>query len=316
MATKRISKLPRKPKNATPEAGSAKAKSRNRAKTATTSRARPASGPKLASGAALSPQTTTDVKPLRPTQSAPSAGNERFTLAVDIGGTHVKASVLDGAGRELVARVELPTPRPSPPDAVLKAIAELVASLPPFDRISAGFPGVVVRGCIVTAPNLGTQAWHGFDLAAALTRQLGKPARVLNDAEVQGFGVIEGKGLECVVTLGTGFGSALYRDGELMPHLELGQHPIWKQKTYDQYIGIAALRKHGDAKWNRRVQHAIAIVHTLLNYDHLYIGGGNAMRLDFALPTNVTRVSNEAGITGGVALWRPGLERMFSSRPA
>ena len=132
---------------------------------------------------------------------------------------------------------------------------------------------------------------------------------MLNDAEVQGFGVIEGRGLECVVTLGTGFGSALYRDGELMPHLELGQHPIWKQKTYDQYIGIAALRKHGDAKWNRRVQHAIAIVHTLLNYDHLYIGGGNAMRLDFALPTNVTRVSNEAGITGGVALWRPGLER-------
>jgi polyphosphate glucokinase len=135
---------------------------------------------------------------------------------------------------------------------------------------------------------------------------------MLNDAEVQGFGVIEGKGLECVVTLGTGFGSAIYRDGVLAPHLELGQHPVWKSKTYDQYVGEAALEKKGVDKWNRRVRRVIDIVHTLLNYDHLYLGGGNARRIQFDLPPDVTLVSNEAGLTGGIHLWDAAMDRFFS----
>jgi polyphosphate glucokinase len=236
------------------------------------------------------------------------------TLAIDIGGSHIKASVLDKSGTEMTQHVAVTTPHPAPPESALALIEQMVRKLPAFDRVSVGFPGVVRDGRVFTAPNLGTIDWRDFPLAAELTRRWGKPARALNDAEVQGLGVIEGKGLECVLTLGTGFGSALYRDGELMPHLELGQHPVWKSDTYDQYVGELALEHKGMVKWNRRVRHVIDTVRTLLNYDHLYLGGGNAKRIDFELPADVTIVSNEAGITGGIRLWDAALDRFFSKR--
>ncbi len=233
------------------------------------------------------------------------------TLAIDIGGTHIKASVLDRAGVEIVKHIVVPTPHPAPPDVLLSLLDQMARSLPPFDRISVGFPGVVKHGRIITAPNLGTADLHDFPLAAELERRLRKPVRMLNDAEVQGLGVIEGKGLECVLTLGTGFGSADNREGELMLHLELGQHPIWKDKTYDQYLGAAALAAKGVDKWNRRVDRMLKIVRTLLNYDRLYLGGGNAAKVHFELPPDVTIVSNESGITGGIRLWDAKLDRFF-----
>lgn len=237
-----------------------------------------------------------------------------FTLAIDIGGTHVKASVLDRSGKPIVDRVDALTPHPSPPAAMLELLQTIARELPAFDRISAGFPGVIKRGCVITAPNLGTKAWRAFPLALELEEQLGKPARVLNDAEVQGLGVIAGSGLECVLTFGTGMGSAIYRDGQLTPHMELGQHPAWKSKTYDQYVGAAALRKLGLAKWNRRVTRVIALVRTLLNFDHLYLGGGNAANISLKLPRDVTIVSNRAGITGGARLWEARFDELFAKR--
>ena len=249
--------------------------------------------------------------PRKKSSRARRSASAPHTLSIDIGGTHIKASVLDPSGNELAKHVEVPTPHPAPPDVVLLLLDRLSQSLPAFDRISVGFPGVVRNGRIITAPNLGTADWHEFRLASKLERRWGKKARVLNDAEVQGLGVIQGQGLECVLTLGTGFGSALYRDGELMPHLELGQHPIWKSKTYDQYLGAAALREKGVDKWNRRVRRMLDIVRILLNYDRLYLGGGNAARINFELPPDVSIVSNEAGITGGVKLWEPALDRFF-----
>jgi polyphosphate glucokinase len=254
-------------------------------------------------------------KPARRTaKRRTSRAGHPFTLAIDIGGSHVKASVLDRAGREVVTRVTAPTPHPSPPGAVLALLKTMVRSLPAFDRISAGFPGVVQNGRVITAPNLGTGEWHAFTLAAELARRLGKPARVLNDAEVQGLAVIAGSGLECVLTLGTGMGSAIYREGLLMPHLELGQHPAWKSKSYDEYVGAAALRKVGLAKWNRRVARVILLVRTLLNFDRLYLGGGNAANVALELPPDVTIVSNEAGITGGVRLWDARFDPLFAKR--
>ncbi|HEX3631965.1 MAG TPA: ROK family protein [Casimicrobiaceae bacterium] len=237
-----------------------------------------------------------------------------YTLAIDIGGSHIKASVLDRAGKPIAARVDALTPHPAPPRAVLRVIQTIAGALPPFDRISAGFPGVVKSGCIITAPNLGTEAWHAFPLAARLEKQLGKPARVLNDAEMQGLAVIAGAGLECALTFGTGMGSAIYRDGDLMPHLELGQHPAWKSKTYDRYVGADALKKLGLVKWNRRVSRTIALVRTLLNFDHLYLGGGNAAHITLQLPRDVTIVSNLAGIIGGVRLWEARFDRFFVVR--
>jgi len=228
-----------------------------------------------------------------------------FTLAIDIGGTGLKADVIDRHGQPVVARKKVPTPHPAPTALVLDGLRSMVAELPPFDRISAGFPGVVKHGRILTAPNLGTDDWHGFDLANALYENFDRPARVLNDAEVQGFGVIEGKGLELVLTLGTGAGTALFRDGELMPHLELAQHPVRDDKTYDQYIGNAALEEKGRDHWNRRVERVIGILAVLTNFDLLHLGGGNAEKVK-SLPPKVVRGSNEAGLTGGVKLWGEG----------
>lgn len=224
------------------------------------------------------------------------------TLAIDIGGTGLKASVLDSSGKMLVDYVRMTTPYPCSPNVLLQALQDLIKPLPAFDRVSAGFPGVIRRGVVITAPHFGKHRWPGFHLAEALAKRLKKPTRLLNDAEVQGFGLIIGSGLEVVLTLGTGAGTAVFCDGELMPHLELAQHPIHNNKTYNDYIGDKALRRKGIKKWNRRVRKTIAILHTLLNYDLLHLGGGNAVKI-IDPPCGVRIGSNLAGITGGVRLW-------------
>ncbi|MDE2229610.1 MAG: ROK family protein [Alphaproteobacteria bacterium] len=237
-----------------------------------------------------------------------------FTLAIDIGGSHIKASVLDRGGAMAAAPVHVPTPLPATPQALLRAIAGLARMLPAYDRVSAGFPGYVRRGRVHTAPNLGTAHWAGFQFDRALARRLRKPARVLNDADVQGLGAIEGRGLECVLTLGTGVGSSLFQDGRLLPHLELGQHPIAKGRTYDQYLGNAALEKKGRRTWNRRLRKAIDIVRTLVNFDRLYLGGGNTRLIDFELPRDVKIRANADGIIGGIHLWDPALGPVFERK--
>jgi len=239
-----------------------------------------------------------------------------FTLAVDIGGTHIKAEVLDATGAAVARGQRLPTPKKPAPAAVLDTIGVLAEKLPAFDRISIGFPGVVKGGQIVTAPNLDTRQWSGFRLDAALSDRFGKPARILNDAAVQGLGVVEGLGLECVLTLGTGVGCALFFDRCLLLHLELGQHRARKGKTYDQYVGRAAYRKIGSKHWNRRVRKVIHAVSVLSACDRLYIGGGNARLIEFAVPSHVTIVSNRAGILGGIRLWEPGATHVLGGKTA
>lgn len=238
------------------------------------------------------------------------------TLAIDIGGTGLKCGLLDTKGIIIGERARVATPHPAPPDAVMPALVTLAKGMGAFDRISVGFPGVVRAGHVLTAPNLGTKEWSGFDLAGALTRELGKPVRLLNDATVQGLGVIAGKGLECVITLGTGVGFALYQDGRLAPHLELSQHIIYGKKTYDEYLGVAAVAKAGKRRWRRRVQRMLVQLRVLVNFDTLYIGGGNAKLIDFVLPADVHVVSNDAGVTGGVRLWDKQLDESFAGQPS
>jgi polyphosphate glucokinase len=236
-----------------------------------------------------------------------------LTLAIDIGGTRLKAGLLDAAGAMVRGPDRTDTPVHATPSAVLKAVLELARPLAPFDRISVGFPGVVRNGQVLTAPNLDNLAWRQFPLAATLTEELGKPVRLLNDAEVQGLGVISGHGVECVITLGTGMGFALFQDGYPAPHLELSHHPLHKDKTYDQFIGVVAYRRVGRKRWNRRVRRALDTITNLVGYDTLYIGGGNAKHLDVDLTPKMQVVSNEAGITGGVRLWDARLDRMFAA---
>lgn len=225
-----------------------------------------------------------------------------ITLAVDIGGTGLKAMLLDPKGKPLSERLRVPTPDPATPQAVLDALDGLQAQLPGYDRVSVGFPGVTKRGVTYMAVNLHPQ-WAMFNLQRAIEQRWKKPARVANDASVQGYGAVRGKGVEMIVTLGTGMGSALFTDGKLCPGLELGHHP-WRKKTYEDYLGLRGLKKYGRKRWNKLLQEAIAQTAATFNWDRLYIGGGNARKIDFTLPDNVQIVSNEDGLLGGVALWR------------
>jgi polyphosphate glucokinase len=229
------------------------------------------------------------------------------TLAIDIGGTGIKAALLDDTGNIIGERHRVPTPpTPIAPEILLDAIDQAVAPLGTFDRVSVGFPGYIKGGRVVTAPNLGTEALAGFDLQSKLGEHWGKPVRVLNDADIQGFGAVDGRGLEMALTLGTGVGTSIFRDGELMPHLELAHHPVSGKRTYDEYLGNAARRKKGKKAWNRRVARVINILRAVVRFDHLYIGGGNAKDVAFELPPDVSIVPNTDGLTGGIRLWREG----------
>lgn len=244
----------------------------------------------------------------------PNGESELKTLAIDIGGSGLKASVLNGAGEMITDRVRVPTPEERPPDKMVEMLVELVAPLPAFDRVSVGFPGVVRMGKIMTAHNLGQEIWHGFDLDLALEEALGKPVRILNDADVQGLGAISGRGVEVVITLGTGFGSCFAEEGRLSTHLEMAHHPFRKGETYEEQLGNAAREDVGNKEWNKRVEKAIRTLRTLTLFDTLYIGGGNAKKISFDLPDDVKLVSNKLGMSGGIWLWverSPGSTDMY-----
>ncbi len=227
------------------------------------------------------------------------------TLTIDIGGTGIKAAVLDSKGKIVSNKfVRVKTPKPANPQKILKAIKELTRPLGKFDRVSVGFPGVVLDGKIITAPLLDNKSWQNFNLAQGLEKELGKPVRVINDADLHGFGVMQGKGLELIVTLGTGVGTAYFREGKLMPHLELAHHPVSKSgKTYNEYLGDKTRKKIGNKRWNKRVKHALAILHILMRYDMVYIGGGNSRWIALKKNKSIKIVSNHMTIGGGKALW-------------
>jgi polyphosphate glucokinase len=225
------------------------------------------------------------------------------TLAVDIGGTGMKMLVLGATGVPITPRLRRLTPKPATPAAVIDALRAMLAEMPDFERVSVGFPGVVLRGVVQTAPNLGTPAWHEVDLERELCRVLARPVRVINDADLQGFGVIQGKGVELVLTLGTGVGAALFSDGKLVPNLELGHHPFEKDRTYEQRLCDAELDRIGKLRWNERLRRALQLLARIYNYDVCHLGGGNAKKLKLELPTNVHVFGSEAGLSGGMRLW-------------
>lgn len=227
----------------------------------------------------------------------------KLTLTIDIGGSGVKAMVLDDTGKPVTERNRIKTPQPPKPEAIIETIIELAAQQGDFHRISVGFPGVVRQGVTYSAVNLDSD-WVGFDLATALSQRLEKPTKVVNDADMQGFGAISGQGVELVITLGTGFGSALFSQGKLVPNLEAGHHVFHKGKTYEQLLGRAGMKKDGKKKWNHRLKKALKSLEHLFNCNTLYIGGGEAKNINFDLPSNVKIVPNVAGLLGGIALWR------------
>jgi polyphosphate glucokinase len=246
------------------------------------------------------PETTLPAERLAPI----SAASHPITMTIDVGGSGLKAMLLDAKGKPVSDRQRVVTPDVPTPDAVLKGLDELHKLMGQFDRVSVGFPGVVKRGITLGAFNLHP-SWAGFPLQAELEKRWKKPVRVGNDADVAGYGAIKGDGVELVLTLGTGLGGALFTSGHLCPGLEIG-HTIWRKKgmTYEDYLGRRGLDRFGKKEWNKLLLEAIKTTEALFNWDHLYLGGGNTKKIDFLSPKNVEIVSNESGLLGGVYLWR------------
>lgn len=243
------------------------------------------------------------------TETAPPSGNGPRTLAVDIGGTGIKTMLLDASGTPLTDRLRAKTPDPATPKAVIAIIADFAKELGEFDRVSVGFPGVIKKGVVYTAANLDKK-WIEFPFADELSKELGKPVRVANDAVVQGLGGVSGIGVELVITLGTGMGAGLYIDGVPIPSLEMGHHPFRNGKTYEDYLGRRALAKEGRKRWNKRLKEALDQLYRVFYYDRLYIGGGNAAKISIKLPKNAKIISNQDGILGGIKLWERDLDEL------
>ena len=233
----------------------------------------------------------------------PLTTSGKKTLAFDIGGSGLKVSLLNENGEMITKRVRVETPQPCPPGVLIEKFKELIAQLPDFDRVSVGFPGVVRKGVTLSCKNLGSDEWTRFDLQSAIAAATGKPVRVINDADMQGLGAIKGEGVELVITLGTGIGSALFEDGRLAPHIELAHIPFRKGETYEEQLGNKALKSAGKKEWNDRLQKAIECFRTLTNFDKLYLGGGNAENVVLK-SKDIEIVSNTLGLRGGIWLWK------------
>jgi polyphosphate glucokinase len=239
-----------------------------------------------------------------------------LTLSIDVGGSGLKASIVNAQGVMTTDRVRVDTPYPCPPDLLVSTLTELVRPLLAVHRVSVGFPGLVRHGHVIEVPSLSraeyggardpqlATAWQGFDLAHALAQQFQLPTKVVNDADMQGCAVVTGQGLEFVMTLGTGVGTALFNEGVLLPHLELSHGPYKEDLTVDIALGNAQRKEIGNERWAKRVRRAISSFDDMLFFDRLFVGGGNAKHLspgDIGPKGSV--VPNTSGILGGVRVW-------------
>jgi polyphosphate glucokinase len=230
----------------------------------------------------------------RTSNPAPVSSETIRTFVIDIGGTGIKALILNEVGEPMGERLRVDTPATKTPAAVMKAIKGLAQQAGKFDRISVGVPGTVRSGVTIGVVNFGP-GWDHFCLTKTLSKTFGKPVRAVNDADMQGFGAISGSGVELVLTLGTGVGSAMFVDGRLVPNVEVGKDKLRK----------AEFKRIGKKRWNRRLEKLVSKLERMFQYDRLYIGGGNAANVDIKLlPGNVTIVSNLNGLLGGIALWQ------------
>jgi polyphosphate glucokinase len=214
----------------------------------------------------------------------------RRVLAIDIGGSHVKARVF---GRRELRQFE------SGPDLTARQMVAKVHALTgdwTYEAVSIGYPGIVLHGKVMAEPhNLG-RGWVGFDFRKAFNR----PTLVLNDAAMQAVGSYEG-GRMLFLGLGTGLGSAMIVDGVVAP-MELAHLPYKKGRTFEDYVGAAGLKRLGGRKWRRTVSEVVAQLSSLLEADYVVLGGGNARKLK-RLPKNARLGSNDFAFLGGFRVW-------------
>ena len=194
------------------------------------------------------------------------------------------------------------TPSRFTPRELMTLIERMAGRMPDYDRVSVGIPGIVHRDVVYSLPASKSRAFKRFELGAQLTKRLGKRVRVTNDAAMHGLAAISGDGVEMVITLGTGLGTALFIDGVLSAHYQT----LPEQDEPFSAYGDAARKKVGRKRWEQRVRDLFDQLRGITNYDRLYVGGGNAERLKREMPARVKRIDSAAGILGGHRLWEWG----------
>jgi len=211
-------------------------------------------------------------------------------LVVDIGGSNVKVLVSGETERRRFESGPELTPQQMV-DGVLEVARDWS-----YDLVALGIPALVVMGKVAVDPvNLGSD-WVGFDFE----RAFGKPTRVANDAAMQALGSYR-RGRMLFLGLGTGLGSALIVEGVLEP-MELGHLPYKNGHTFEDYVGIRGLERHGKRRWRKHVLDVIARLRAALEPDEIVIGGGNAAKLE-KLPPRTRLGDNENAFLGGFRLW-------------
>ncbi|HTD11034.1 MAG TPA: ROK family protein [Steroidobacteraceae bacterium] len=226
-------------------------------------------------------------------QKNPRRGTPRRILVIDVGGAHVKFRV-DAHGR---SQKFVSGPKMGPAHMV-RQIRRLTRDTP-YDAVSLGYPGPVVRGRIAAEPhNLGGR-WVGFDFA----RALGRPVRIINDAAMQAMGTYRG-GRMLFLGLGTGLGVALIVDGEVEA-TEFGHLPYKRGGSYEDYAGERGRERRGNKKWRKSVRDIIVQLRAVFEADYVVLGGGNAVRMK-KLPPGTRLGDNQNAFTGGLRLWRGG----------
>jgi polyphosphate glucokinase len=216
---------------------------------------------------------------------------ERIVLAVDVGGSHVKALASNQTERRRFASSSELTPQ-----EMVAGTLEAVEGWE-WDVVSVGIPTPVRDNRPSSEPvNLG-KGWVDFDYEAAF----GKPTKVVNDAVMQAVGSYQG-GRMLFLGLGTGLGSTLIVDGTVVP-LEAGHLPF-RKKTFEDYVGEAYLEEHGLKHWTKAVVETVALLAAATEPDEVVLGGGGVKELD-ELPPNCRRGANENAFLGGFRLWDP-----------
>ncbi len=239
-------------------------------------------------------------------------------LGIDVGGTGVKAAMVDLASAELVtARVREQTPQPSKPEAVIETIAAVVDRVleeyGPVDdlAVGCGLPGAIKYGYMKTAANLD-KGWVDFDATSAISARLGRDVHVINDADAAGMAELaygEAKGCEgttILLTIGTGIGSALISEGRLVPNTEFG-HLLMHDQASETLVSGASRERRGLKwkEWAAEFNEYLAMLEFFLWPDRIILGGGVSKRSDKYwdhLKTNAdlvkARYLNTSGIIG------------------
>jgi len=220
-------------------------------------------------------------------------------LVIDVGGTHVKVRATSHKNR-----VEIQSGPRMTANKMVAAVRKIIAGWK-YDVVTIGYPGAVLHGHIVSEPhNLG-HGWVKFNFK----KVFGRPVKIINDAAMQALGSYEGRRM-LFLGLGTGLGSAMIVDGVLEP-MELAHLPYKKGRTYEDYIGLAGLKRLGKKKWRRHVNDVVNQLKAALEADYVVLGGGNA-RLLKTLPPNTELGDNANAFRGGLRLWKKSYGHNFS----